>query len=85
MQEKAKLNRVIVVKTLRKSNGAVGSRRKGTSGKKATIYQLAADGKTRKETLTTQEGATLKDLSRKLRGTGLLPQHVTLGKDETYF
>ena len=85
MQERTKLNRVIVVKAQRKSNGAVGSRRKGNTGKKGTVYQLDVDGKTHKEALTTQEGATLKDLSHNLRKTGLVPQYVTIGKDTTYF
>lgn len=85
------LGRVVVVKTNRKSgNGGKGGGRKDNSGKRGVIYSVAEDG-TRTELAllngaTFLDGATFTDLSRKLRRTGLIPQHVTLNKSgETKF
>jgi hypothetical protein len=78
------LNRVVVVKPWRKhGNGAKGGGRQGTSGKKGTIFQLENGTQTE---LKTETGSTFTDLSRKLRSSGLIPQHVALNKSgETRF
>ncbi len=83
--ERHVFSRVVVVKPYRKSgNGAKGGGRKDNSGKLGTIYSLGGDG-TRTE-LAKADGTTFTDLSRKLRGTGFIPQHVTLNKSgETHF
>ncbi len=82
--ERIQLRRVVVVKTQRKGNGAIGGGRKGNSGKQGVIYRLEDDG-TRTE-LASQDGATFTDLSRKLRATGFIPGHVSINKSgETKF
>ncbi len=83
--ERHVFSRIVVVKPYRKSgNGAKGGGRKCNSGKLGTIYSLAQGGA--RTELAKAEGATFIDLSRKLRGTGLIPQHVTLNKSgETHF
>lgn len=85
------LNRVVVIKSWRKhGNGAKGGGRQGSSGKKGQIFQVEDDG-TRTvlqlgKDVDVLTGATLADLSRKLRSTGLIPQHVTLNSSgETHF
>ncbi len=83
--ERTPLNRVVVIKPWRKhGNGAKGGGRKGNSGKRGVIYSVATDD-TRTE-LASLEGTTFTDLSRQLRATGLIPQHVALNKSgETHF
>lgn len=82
--EKEPLGRIVKISAQRKSNGAIGGGRKGTSGKKGTIYQVHEDG-ARKELASISE-STFKSLSRALRKTGLIPQHVTLNSHgETSF
>ena len=82
--ERISFNRVVVVSAKRKGNGAIGGGRKDISGKKAVIWQRHPDG-TRTE-LATACGSTIKDLSRKLRATGFIPQHVSLNSSgETSF
>lgn len=83
MRERESLGKVVKISTIRKSNGAVGSRRKGTSGKKGVIFQITKDGTTE---LATATGSSFKDLSKKLRQTGHIPQDVALNKHgETHF
>mgnify|MGYP001764475076 CR=1 FL=1 len=74
------LGRVIVIKTARKSNGAVGSRRKGNSGKTGWIYAIEPNGK-RKE-LACVDGSTFSDVSKKLRETSLVPTWVAIKSHE---
>ena len=83
--ERHVFSRLVVVKPYRKSgNGAKGGGRKGNSGKLGTIYSLA-EGGVRTE-LASADGTTFADLSRKLRATGFIPQHVSLNKSgETHF
>ncbi len=84
MQDKEKLDRVVRITTVRKSNGAVGSTRKGNSGKKGIIYQVDAMG-VRTELAKANEG-TFKALSKELRKTGYIPNYVTLNSNgETSF
>jgi len=83
--ERTLLNRIVVIKTWRKhGNGAKGGGRQGSSGKQGTIFQMESDG-TRTELATESEG-TFTNLSRKLRKSGFIPQHVALNKSgETRF
>lgn len=82
--EKPCLNRIVEISTQRKSNGAVGGGRKGNSGKKGVIYQL--DQKGVKTELARAEGPTFRALSRNLRSTGFLPNHVAINSHgETAF
>ena len=89
--ERTILNRVVVIKSWRKhGNGAKGGGRQGSSGKKGQIFQVADDGtRTALELakdIDVLTGTTFADLSRKLRGTGLIPQHVALqSRGETHF
>lgn len=76
MRERAKLGRIVTITAKRKGNGAKGGGRKGSSGKKGVIYQVDEDGK--KTELARASGATLKELSRELRKTGLIPEYVSL-------
>ena len=83
--ERHVFSRLVVVKPYRKcGNGAKGGGRKGNSGKRGTIYSLA-EGGARTE-LASADGTTFTDLSRKLRATGFIPEHVSLNKSgETHF
>ena len=84
MKEKEKLNRLVVIGTQRKSNGAIGGGRKGNSGKKGVIFQIEKTG-ARTELAHASE-STFKALGRALRKTGLIPHHVALNSyGETAF
>jgi hypothetical protein len=84
MEEKPKLNRVIKVTTFRKSNGAVGSKRKNNTGKRATIYQKIIGGN--ELIVFATEKPNFRELSRDLHGRGGVPQHVSINKNgETHF
>lgn len=73
--EKPLLNRIVEISTQRKSNGAVGGGRKGNSVKKGVRTELAR-----------AEGPTFRALSRNLRSTGFLPNHVAINSyGETAF
>ena len=83
MYERVALGRLIVVKTKRKSNGAVGSGRKNNTGKVGTIYQL--DERGNKTELAQRAGTTFRELSKKLHATGFIPRDVAInsrGKTE---
>ncbi len=83
--ERQVYSRVVFVKPYRKNgNGAKGGGRKGNSGKLGTIYSIAVDGA--RTELAKADGTTFTDLSRNLRGTGFIPQHVALNsRGETRF
>ncbi len=89
--ERTAHNRVVVIKSWRKhGNGAKGGGRQGSTGKKGQIFQVATDGTRTALKLSkdadTLTGATFADLSRKLRGTGLIPRHVALNsRGDTHF
>lgn len=82
-------NRVVVIKPWRKhGNGAKGGGRQGSTGKKGQIFQVASDGTRTPVVLSTVDGedvfvltgSTGKDVSRKIRNTGLIPQHVAINE-----
>lgn len=82
------LGRVIVITQgwRKHGNGGVGGGRQGSTGKRGQIFQVASDGTRTALDLGggTLEftGTTFKDLSRKLRATGLIPPHVAIDKKE---
>lgn len=77
--------RKVVVKTWRKcGNGAIGSGRKGQTGKRGIVYQLDRHGK--QTELTRHDAPTFKELSKKLFGTGLIPRNISIkSSGETVF
>ncbi len=85
--ERTSLRRVVIIKPYRKSgNGAKGGGRKGNSGKRGVIYDLAADGTHIEPALASATGTTMTTLSRILRKTGFIPEYVSINKSgETYF
>lgn len=85
MREKEQLGRKVVVKAYRKhGNGAIGSDRKGQSGKRGIIYEL--NGENGEKELIRFERPTFKALSKMLFGTGLIPRHVSIkSSGETVF
>ena len=80
-------NRVVIIKPYRKNgNGAMGGGRKGNSGKRGVIYDLAADGTHIEPALLSATGTTMASLSRVLRKSGFIPEYVALNKSgKTYF
>ena len=88
--ERAILSRVIVITSgwRKHGNGGVGGGRQGSTGKKGQIFEVAKDGtRTALDLEHGKEvfeltGTTFKDLSRKLRATGLIPPHVAIDKKE---
>jgi hypothetical protein len=79
------LGYVVVVKPFRKSNGAVGGGRKGSTGKRCLLYKMEEGGG--RSLVSSVEGATAKDATRELRRQNrLIPQYVSI-KDhgETFF
>ncbi len=86
-KERTSLRRVVIIKPYRKSgNGAIGGGRKGNSGKRGVIYALAADGTHIEPALASATGPTMTSLSRILRKTGFIPEHVSINSSgETYF
>lgn len=89
MQERPKLNRMIVVKAKRKERGMgadlIGNERQNHSGKVGIVYETDVNGRRGKE-LARIEGTTWKDLSRNLHKTAFVPQYVAINKHgETRF
>lgn len=83
-KDRKTLNRTVTVTAQRKGNGAIGGGRKGHSGKKGVIKGLDESGK--QVELARATGTTMKDLSRELRKTGLIPEYVSLNsKGDTTF
>lgn len=85
--QRTPIGRVVVVKTHRKEgNGAKGGGRKGNTGKKGIIYDLAPDGSYVEPPLAERKGGTFTELKKELRSTRLIPPHVALNKcGETVF
>ncbi|MDQ5950735.1 MAG: hypothetical protein QG639_11 [Patescibacteria group bacterium] len=77
---------VVVVKPYRKSgNGAIGSDRKGNSGKRCFLYKVDDEGN--RELVSSAEGPNAKVATKKLRdATGFIPSYVAIShKGETSF
>lgn len=78
MKDRPVLGYTLVIKSKRKSNGAVGSDRKNNTGKVGIVYQANGDG--RHTEVGRAEGATFKDLCGNLRSQKLVPVSVTINK-----
>ncbi|OGG61879.1 hypothetical protein A3C87_00580 [Candidatus Kaiserbacteria bacterium RIFCSPHIGHO2_02_FULL_49_34] len=83
--QRESLGRVVVVKPYRKhGNGAVGSGRQQSTGKRVFVYQVHEGGK--RELLRSSEGPTLAAAMKPLRSAKLVPTWVDVkNKGETYF
>jgi hypothetical protein len=80
------LGYVLVVKPYRKhGNGAKGGGRKGSSGKRCTLYKLDASGK--RKFVADTEGPNAKTALRELKSlTAVIPSHVAINNNgETTF
>ena len=80
------LGRVVVVKSYRKhGNGAIGSGRKQSTGKRVFVYKVHDDGT--RELIGSAEEPTLAAAMKPLRAAQLVPTWVTVknNSDEIHF
>lgn len=89
MEERPKLNRIIVISTKRKVRGMgadkMGNKRQNATGKVGVIFTTNDEGRPVTE-LFRASGTTFADLSSKLRKSGLIPGRVAVkAHDETRY
>ena len=75
---------IVAISTFRKSKGGKRDGRSNSSGKVGRIFKDVAG--VRGEQVFVCEGPNFKDVSRQLRGSGIIPTYVTIdARKETRF
>ncbi len=79
------LGRTVVMKAYRKhGNGAIGSGRKQSTGKRGSVYEINSQGE--RELLAKVEGPTAQAVLKELRAEGFIPTWVSVNNNgETSF